>query len=98
MGNNVIEVENVSRAFPVPGGEFWALKKINAQIPEGSFVILKGRSGSGKTTLLNLICTLDKPTEGIIKIDGTDVAKLSDHEKEDMRRTKMGFVFQSVSL
>ena len=98
MGNNVIEVENVSRAFPVPGGEFWALKKINAQIPEGSFVILKGRSGSGKTTLLNLICTLDKPTEGIIKIDGTDVAKLSDHEKENMRRQKMGFVFQSVSL
>ena len=98
MGNNVIEVENVSRAFPAPGGEFWALKKINAQIPEGSFVILKGRSGSGKTTLLNLICTLDKPTEGIIKIDGTDVAKLSDHEKENMRRQKMGFVFQSVSL
>ena len=98
MSNNVIEVQNVSRAFPVPGGEFWALKKINAEVPEGSFVILKGRSGSGKTTLLNLICTLDKPTEGIIKIDGTDVSTLSDYEKEEMRRTKMGFVFQSVSL
>ncbi len=98
MAKNVIEVQNVSRCFPVPGGDFWALKKINAEIPEGSFVILKGRSGSGKTTLLNLICTLDKPTEGIIKIDGVDTAKLSDHEKEKMRRSKMGFVFQSVSL
>ncbi len=98
MANNVIEVEGVSRCFPVPGGEFWALRNINAEIPEGKFVILKGRSGSGKTTLLNLICTLDKPTNGIIKIDGIDVSKLSDYEKENMRRTKMGFVFQSVSL
>ena len=98
MANNVIEVEGVSRCFPVPGGEFWALRNINAEIPEGKFVILKGRSGSGKTTLLNLICTLDKPTNGIIKIDGVDVSKLSDYEKENMRRTKMGFVFQSVSL
>lgn len=96
--SNVIEVENVSRSFPVPGGEFWANRNINAVIPEGKFVILKGRSGSGKTTLLNMICTLDKPTEGIIKIDGVDTSTLSDYEKEEMRRTKMGFVFQSVSL
>ena len=98
MANNVIEVEGVSRCFPVPGGEFWALRNINAEIPEGKFVILKGRSGSGKTTLLNIICTLDKPTNGTVKIDGVDVSKLSDYEKENMRRTKMGFVFQSVSL
>ena len=98
MGKNVIEVENVSRAFPVPGGEFLALKHINAVVPEGSFVILKGRSGSGKTTLMNLIGTLDKPTEGRILIDGTDAAKLSDYEKEEIRRKDFGFVFQSVSL
>ena len=98
MGKNVIEVENVSRAFPVPGGEFLALKHINAVVPEGSFVILKGRSGSGKTTLMNLIGTLDKPTEGRILIDGTDAAKLSDYEKEEIRRRDFGFVFQSVSL
>ena len=97
MGN-VIEVEHISRCFPVPGGEFWALKDINAAIPESSFVILKGRSGSGKTTLLNIICTLDAPTKGIVRIDGQDVAKLSDRKKEELRRKKMGFVFQSVSL
>ncbi len=97
MGN-VIEIEGVSRCFNVPGGEFWALKDINASIPESSFVILKGRSGSGKTTLLNIVCTLDKPTKGTVRIDGQDVAGLSDHKKEQLRRTKMGFVFQSVSL
>ena len=97
MGN-VIEVEHISRCFSVPGGEFWALKDINAVIPESSFVILKGRSGSGKTTLLNIICTLDKPTTGIVRIDGQDVAELNNYQKEKLRRTKMGFVFQSVSL
>ena len=98
MGKNVIEIENVSRSFPVPEGEFWALKKINAVIPESSFVILKGRSGSGKTTLMNLVGTLDKPTEGRILIDGVDADKMSDYEKENLRRKNFGFVFQSVSL
>ena len=96
--SNVIELENIIRSFPVPGGEFMALKGISAQIPESKFVILKGRSGSGKTTLLNIICTLDKPTSGVVRLDGMDVAALSDHEKEELRRKKMGFVFQSVSL
>ena len=98
MGKNVIEVDNVSRCFQVPGGEFWALKKINAAVPEASFVILKGRSGSGKTTLMNIIGTLDKPTEGEVRIDGESVKNLSDYKKEELRRTKLGFVFQSVSL
>lgn len=95
---NVIEVNNVSRCFKVPGGDFWALKKINAAVPEGSFVILKGRSGSGKTTLMNIIGTLDRPTEGNVKLDGQLTNELSDFEREELRRTKMGFVFQSVSL
>lgn len=95
---NVIEVTNVSRVFPVPGGEFRALNKINAVVPEGHFVILKGRSGSGKTTLMNIIGTLDKPTEGEVFIDGQDTKKLTDYKKEELRRTKLGFVFQSVSL
>ncbi|MBO7401867.1 MAG: ABC transporter ATP-binding protein [Lachnospiraceae bacterium] len=96
--SNVIELENITRSFPVPGGEFMALKGITAQIPESKFVILKGRSGSGKTTLLNIMCTLDKPTSGVVRLDGADVAGLSDHQKEELRRKKMGFVFQSVSL
>lgn len=95
---NVIEVKGVNRIFPVPGGEFQALTDINVEIPEGNLAILKGRSGSGKTTLMNIIGTLDKPTSGLVKIDGREVGDMSDIERENLRRKDMGFVFQAVSL
>lgn len=94
----VIEVKGVNRIFPVPGGEFQALKNIDAQIPGGSLAILKGRSGSGKTTLMNIIGALDDPTSGEVWIDGQAVKKLSAKERETLRRREMGFVFQAVSL
>ena len=95
---NIIEVGGVNRIFPVPGGEFQALKDINVQIPRGCLAILKGRSGSGKTTLMNIIGALDNPTSGNVLIDFRTVAKMSDHEREELRRKDMGFVFQAVSL
>ena len=95
---NVIEVKGVNRIFPVPGGEFQALTDINVEIPVGNLAILKGRSGSGKTTLMNIIGTLDKPTSGLVKIDGREVGDMSDIERENLRRKDMGFVFQAVSL
>ena len=94
----MILVKDLTRVFPVPGGEFTALKKINLEIPEGTFVILKGRSGSGKTTLMNLIGTLDDPTEGGIWLDGREIGRMSERERENLRRKELGFVFQSVSL
>lgn len=94
----MILVKDLTRVFPVPGGEFTALKKINLEIPEGTFVILKGRSGSGKTTLMNLIGTLDDPTEGSIWLDGREIGRMSERERENLRRKELGFVFQSVSL
>lgn len=96
--NQLILVKDLTRVFPVPGGEFTALKKINLEIPEGTFVILKGRSGSGKTTLMNLIGTLDDPTEGGIWLDGREIGRMSERERENLRRKELGFVFQSVSL
>ena len=96
--NQLILVKDLTRVFPVPGGEFTALKKINLEIPEGTFVILKGRSGSGKTTLMNLIGTLDDPTEGSIWLDGREIGRMSERERENLRRKELGFVFQSVSL
>lgn len=95
---NVIEAVHVNRIFPVAGGKFQALTDINLKIPRGTLAILKGRSGSGKTTLLNILGALDEPTSGQVLIDGTDVGRLSDRRREELRRTKMGFVFQSVSL
>lgn len=96
--NVVIEVNGVNRIFPVPGGEFQALKDINVEIPRGNLAILKGRSGSGKTTLMNIIGALDQPTSGTVKIDGNLLGKMSDWQKENLRRREMGFVFQAVSL
>lgn len=96
---NIIEIKNITRAFPVPGGEdFLALKGITLEIPKGKLTILKGRSGSGKTTLINILGALDAPTSGSVLFDGLELTKLSEREKEDLRRNKVGFVFQSVSL
>ncbi|MCR5032803.1 MAG: ABC transporter ATP-binding protein [Lachnospiraceae bacterium] len=94
----MINGEGITRSFPVPGGEFQALKGINLKIGEGVFAILKGRSGSGKTTLMNILSTLDDPTEGEVYLDDERVRDLSQRARENLRRRKMGFVFQSVSL
>ena len=95
---NLIEINQVNRIFSTAGGDFQALKDINAGIPKGVLTILKGRSGSGKTTLLNIVGALDTPTSGTVTIDGKDIGRLSDREREQLRRTGIGFVFQAVSL
>lgn len=94
----LIEVKGVNRIFPVPGGEFQALRDINVEIPQGCLAILKGRSGSGKTTLMNIVGALDDPTSGSVSIGGRELAGLSEKERESLRRKDMGFVFQAVSL
>ena len=98
MADIMIKTNGIKRSFDTPAGKFWALKGIDAQIPTGTFAILKGRSGSGKTTLMNIMNSLDEPTEGEVFLGGVNLKSLSDREKENLRRKKMGFVFQSVSL
>ena len=99
MKNNVlIEISGVNRIFPVPGGEFQALKDINAEIQRGTLTVLRGRSGSGKTTLMNIVGALDNPTSGYVCIEGRNLGSMSDRAKENLRRKEMGFVFQAVSL
>ena len=93
-----IEISHVGREFPVPGGTFEALKNIDVTIPEGKLTILKGKSGSGKTTLMNIVGALDKPTTGKVLIGGRDIGKLSERQRDNLRRIEMGFVFQAVSL
>jgi putative ABC transport system ATP-binding protein len=96
---NIIVAKGVKRGFPVTGGQmFWALKGIDLSIPEASLTILKGRSGSGKTTLMNIISALDLPTEGEVYFEGQDIAKLTERQREKLRRSRIGFVFQSVAL
>lgn len=98
MAKSMIVGNGIKRTFPVPGGEFQALKGIDVDVKEGVFAILRGRSGSGKTTLMNILSTLDEPTAGEVILDGINVKDLSFYEREEFRRKKMGFVFQSVSL
>ncbi len=94
----VMEIEGVTRVFHTPGGDFTALNDISFSVPEGVLTILKGHSGSGKTTLLNIIGALDTPTSGNVRIKGRTLRDMSEKEKDNIRRKRLGFVFQSVSL
>ncbi|WP_224268324.1 ABC transporter ATP-binding protein [Haloprofundus salinisoli] len=78
---------------PVP-----VLDDVSLKVPRGSYTSIMGPSGSGKSTLLNLIGCLDTPTAGEIRIDGTNVTKLSDSERANIRGEKIGFVFQTFNL
>ena len=78
--------------------EFCALKNINLDVNNGELVILKGISGSGKSTLLSLIALLQKPTNGEILIDGTNIAKLPDAFCSEFRHKRLGLVFQNFNL
>lgn len=96
---NIIVTEGVKQSFPVAsGGEFVALHDISIQIPEGKLTILRGRSGSGKTTLMNILSALDYPKAGEVIFDGSNLEKMSDGQREEFRKTNVGFVFQSVAL
>ena len=99
MMQEMLQAKGVSRAFPAPGGgEFWALRGIDLSAPAGKLTILKGRSGSGKTTLLNILSALDPPSAGEVILDGREITALSDRERTALRRTQVGYVFQSVAL
>lgn len=95
---NIIQANNIIRMFPTGAGEFYALKGVDVEIPQGKLTILKGRSGSGKTTLMNILSTLDAPTDGNVIFDGQDYRDITELEKEQLRRKKIGFVFQAVAL
>ena len=95
---NMIEARNITRMFSVGGGEFYALRHVDIDIPAGKLTILKGRSGSGKTTLMNILSALDAPTEGDVSFDGQAYSEMEETQKEQLRRTEIGFVFQAVAL
>lgn len=99
MSQYVYETKNITREFATSGGQiFTALKDVSITVPEGKLVILRGKSGSGKTTLLNLLGALDRPSSGDIIFGGKEIGRVSEPEREKIRRTQIGFVFQSVSL
>src|SRR5512139_4230241 len=96
--NPLIRVEGVTRTYHVDRREVPALRGVDLTVTQGELVSLRGRSGSGKTTLLNCIGGLDRPTSGKVWIEGREVAQLSASDSVQLRRRRIGFVFQSFAL
>ncbi len=95
---NMIEVHDITKIYNSGGEPFKALGGVSFTISDGEFVAIMGPSGSGKSTLMHILGALDNPSEGKYFLDGKDVSKLSDDELADIRRDKIGFVFQSFNL
>lgn len=94
----VVDVRDVHKTYHETKVPVKALRGVTIQIEQGEFTAIVGPSGSGKTTLLNIIGGLDRPTEGQVLVDETDLSKLSDNQLIDFRKTHIGFVFQSYNL
>ncbi len=95
---NIVNVENVTKDYPLGNLIVPALKGVSLMIQKGEFTVIAGPSGSGKTTLLNLIGCVDIPTAGTVSIDGQITQSLSDKKLTSLRLHKIGFIFQSFNL
>ncbi|MDO8514045.1 MAG: ABC transporter ATP-binding protein [bacterium] len=93
-----IEVKDVTKTYQTGDVLFQALAGVSFSIAEGEFVAIMGPSGSGKSTLMHILGCLDTPSTGTYALDGRSVGALSDDELADIRREKIGFVFQSFNL
>ncbi|NLG50683.1 MAG: ABC transporter ATP-binding protein [Chloroflexi bacterium] len=94
----VVKSEDIKRVYRVDHQEVHALRGANLYAARGEFIAMMGRSGSGKTTLLNIIGGLDHPTDGHIYVYGQDISRMSDRQLTELRRHRIGFVFQSFAL
>ncbi len=94
----MIEVKDVTKTYLTGDVSFQALSGVSFTIKDGEFLAIMGPSGSGKSTLMHILGALDTPTSGKYFLDGKDVSEFTDDELADIRKDKIGFVFQSFNL
>ncbi|MCI8726109.1 MAG: ABC transporter ATP-binding protein [Hungatella sp.] len=94
----ILKCEGVRKVYGSGGNQVTALNGIELSVSKGEFVAIVGASGSGKSTLLHILGSVDKPTEGKVMIDGTDLSKLNQTEAAIFRRRKVGIVYQFYNL
>ncbi|HIQ58722.1 MAG TPA: ABC transporter ATP-binding protein [Candidatus Merdivicinus intestinavium] len=94
----IIKTEGLCRTFSSSAGEVQALRDVTLEVRPRCLSLLNGKSGSGKTTLINLLGSLDRPTSGRIFFEGQELTALPERARDKLRRTRIGFVFQSVAL
>ncbi|MFE9393802.1 ABC transporter ATP-binding protein [Streptomyces flavidovirens] len=97
-GRPMVEVTDLHHSYGTGAAAVHALRGVSFTVPRGQLVALKGRSGSGKTTLLNLVGGLDTADRGRIVVDGTELAGLGENGLLELRRDRIGFIFQSFGL
>ncbi len=94
----LLKTVDLCRDFKTGAMTVHALRNVNIEIEKGKLTILMGRSGSGKTTLINLLGALDTPTSGKVFFNDIEISKLSASKRDQLRREKIGLVFQSIAL
>ncbi len=97
-GNIMIKISNIKKVFRTDEVETWALNEVSLEVKEGEFVAIMGPSGCGKSTLLNILGLIDTPSSGTYLFNGTDVSKMEESERTQIRKGVIGFVFQSFNL
>ena len=98
MADIVVKLENVVKTYSMGESEVHALRGISFQIEQGEFLSIMGPSGSGKSTCMNMIGCLDRPTSGLVEINGEETAKMTEKELAVLRNQTVGFVFQQYHL
>ena len=93
-----VTLTGLSKSYRSGAIEQSVLVDVDLTFERGHFIVILGRSGSGKSTLLNLLGAMDRPTAGVIEIEGIDIASMQERDRTIFRRTSLGFIFQAYNL